>query len=113
MEHRGAEVAGRPTGSRGRDLTTCPDCGSGLVFPEQWEELRTDAFVLWLRCPNCEWHTTDVFGADALAGFDAELDHGQAELVRAMRRLERSNMIDELSQLARALHVDAIQPMDF
>src|SRR5262245_4823869 len=113
MDDRGKEAAGRLMQEREDELTRCPECNSDFVFPEQWEELGKEAYVLWLRCPECEWSTTGVFALDAVERFDDELDRGQVELVRALKRIERSNMIDEIDQLSRALAADAVQPMDF
>ena len=43
-------------------------CGSGLVYPVEWEEAGTTHWEVALRCPNCEWFATGVFEQDVVEG---------------------------------------------
>ena len=45
-----------------------------------------------LRCPNCEWETTDVYDQDTVERFDEELDRGTDSLVDDLKRLVAANM---------------------
>ena len=95
------------------DLHLCGACGSGLVYPVEWEEAGTTHWEVALRCPNCEWLATGVFEQDVVERFDEELDRGTEALVRDLKRLMHANMEDEIDRFAAALYAGHIVPEDF
>ena len=96
-----------------RELHVCPDCAAGLVFPVEWAEHDAVHWEVELRCPNCEWHATDLYAQEVVDRFDEELDRGTEALVRDLQRMTRANMEDEIHRFVRALAADAILPEDF
>ena len=96
-----------------RELHVCPECDNHLVYPVEWEEHDASSWEVVLRCPSCEWTTTEVYGQDAVDRFDEELDRGTEALVRDLKRLTKANMEDEIERFSRALAADAILPEDF
>jgi hypothetical protein len=95
------------------DLHVCPDCDSSLVYPTGWEEEDNGAWLLILRCPNCEWDGEGSFDRHAVARLDEELDNGTQALVRDLRDLSQANMEDEAERFITALHAEQIWPIDF
>jgi hypothetical protein len=95
------------------ELHVCPDCSSQLVYPLAWQEADDTSWKIVLRCPNCEWTLTDVFGDDLVQRFDEMLDRGTEALVADLRRLTRSNMEDDVERFAAALAHDHVLPEDF
>ena len=96
-----------------RELHICPDCQAHLVYPIEWAEAGSVHWEVSLRCPNCEWETTDLFSQDVVDRFDEELDRGTEALVRDLKRLTRANMEEEIDRWVHALSVDAVLPEDF
>ena len=96
-----------------QDLHLCCECDSQLVYPVQWREVERSMWEVSLRCPNCEWETTDVFDQDTVERFDEELDRGTDSLVDDLKRLVSANMEEEIDRFSRALSGDHILPEDF
>jgi hypothetical protein len=96
-----------------RELHICPECHAQLVYPVEWSEHDSVHWEVSLRCPNCEWESTDLYAQDVVDRFDEELDLGTEALVRDLKRLTRANMEDEIDRFVEALSVDAILPEDF
>ncbi|MBV9214110.1 MAG: hypothetical protein JOZ25_10755 [Actinobacteria bacterium] len=96
-----------------RELHVCINCGSGLVYPVQWEEADPKSWHVTLRCPECEWTEADVFTQDQCDRFDDELEAGTDALTRDYKRMVTANMSEEIDRFAAALHADAILPIDF
>src|SRR4051812_39357733 len=96
-----------------RELHICPACHAHLVFPVEWDEHDSVHWEVSLRCPNCEWHSTDLYSQDVVDRFDEELDRGTEALVRDLKRLTRANMEDEIDRFVEALAADALLPEDF
>ena len=113
------QQAGAPVASpAGRDETfsdlhICGTCGSGLVYPTEWEEAGTTHWEVTLRCPNCEWAGTGIFEQELVERFDEELDRGTEALIRDLRRLAHANMEDEIERFCTALEDGHIVPEDF
>ncbi len=97
----------------GRDLHRCEACSSDLVYPTEWDEVGTTHWEVALRCPNCEWNGTGVFGQELVERFDEELDRGTEALVRDLRRLMQVNMEAEIERFTQALEHNLILPEDF
>ncbi len=96
-----------------REIHICPDCRAHLVYPVEWAEHDAVHWEVSLRCPNCEWESTELFRRDAVDSFDEELDRGTEALIRDLKRLTRANMEDEIDRWVHALSADAILPEDF
>lgn len=96
-----------------RGLHVCGRCGSGLVYPVDWDEAGTTQWAVSLRCPECEWQDAGVFDQDVVDRFDEELDQGTRALVRDLKHLMHANMEDEVERFVAALHAGHIEPGDF
>ncbi len=99
--------------TRARQLHVCPDCDSELVYPTAWEQADGSRWEVSLRCPNCEWETTDVFEEEAIQDFDERLDCGTQALVDDLRQLTRANMEEDVERFALALEAGHVLPEDF
>jgi hypothetical protein len=96
-----------------QDLHVCLGCGSGLVYPVEWEEAGPDNWSVLLHCPDCDLHREGVFCQDTVESFDEELDRGADILAGGYKRLMRANMAEEIERFVGALNADAILPEDF
>lgn len=95
------------------ELHVCRQCRSHLVYPLSWDEESDTTWEITLRCPNCEWTSTEVFEEDAVQRFDETLDRGMESLVADLRQLARANMEDDVERFAAALAGDHVLPEDF
>jgi hypothetical protein len=94
-------------------MHVCGACTSPLVYPVDWEEAGTTHWEVSLRCPECEWSGTSVFGQEAVERFDEELDRGTETLVRDLKRLAQAHMEEDVERFVAALQADHIVPEDF
>ena len=108
-----SETDGQAPARTTGDLHVCPECRSHLVYPTAWEEAGEEHWELLLRCPNCQWDGTGVFGREIVERLDEELDRGTHALLADLKRLMYANMEEEIERFISALHADAIVPMDF
>jgi hypothetical protein len=95
------------------DIHVCPECTSQLVYPVAWEEAERARWEVSLRCPNCEWHVTDLFEEQAIQRFDETLDRGTEALVADLRQLTRANMEEDVERFIAALAAGHVLPEDF
>jgi len=95
------------------ELCRCCSCGSMLVQPIDWSLIGRSHWRVVLRCPNCEWSGTGVFGQEAVDRFDRELDRGTRKLQSTLTRVSRACMEAEVEAFAAALERDLIVPFDF
>ena len=95
------------------DLHVCPICRSELVYPVDWQEAGRTSWEVSLRCPNCEWTHTGVFGEEAIQSFDDTLDSGTEALVADLRELTRATMEDDVERFVRAIDAGFVLPEDF
>jgi hypothetical protein len=95
------------------ELHVCRKCRSQLVYPVSWDEASDTSWEITLRCPNCEWTCTELFGEDAVQRFDETLDRGTECLAADLRQLARANMEDDVERFAAALAGDHVLPEDF
>ncbi len=95
------------------DLNSCTACGSGLVYPTEWEEAGATHWEVTRRCPNCEWTATGTYSQAAVERFDELLDEGTEAVVRDLKRLMHANMEEEIERFVGALDADLIVPEDF
>ena len=95
-------------------LHICPKCSSALAQPTRWEQTADRGhWRLWRRCPECEWHGTNVFGEREIDAYDEELDRGTDQLSDQLKALERENMEWVADTFASALAADLITADDF
>jgi hypothetical protein len=106
-------TTGKQTGKSGAGMHTCPSCSSILVQPVNWQEQSDGAWLVELRCPECEWWDCESFSQGEVDRYDEELDRGGKELIEDLRALTRANMEEEMEHFALALASDAILPEDF
>jgi hypothetical protein len=99
--------------TRDPELCRCGSCGSMLVQPIDWSLIGRTHWRVVLRCPNCEWCGTGVFGQEAVDRFDRELDRGTRKLQATLTRVSRACMEAEIEVFAHALENDLIVPFDF
>ena len=109
----GAQNTAEAAPATAPELHICPTCNSHLVYPIAWEEAGRTSWEVSLRCPNCEWSHTDVFGEDAIQRFDETLDLGTEALVADLRKLTRANMEDDVKRFVAAIDADFVLPEDF
>ena len=95
------------------ELHICPACTGDLVYPIAWEEADESRWEVSLRCPNCEWSTTDVFEEAAIQRFDDTLDRGTEALVDDLRQLTRANMEEDVERFVKAIAAGHVLPEDF
>jgi hypothetical protein len=95
------------------ELCRCGGCGSMLVQPIDWSLIGRSHWRVVLRCPNCEWSGTGVFGQEAVDRYDRELDRGTRKLQATLTRVSRACMEAEIETFAAALENDLIVPFDF
>jgi len=95
------------------ELHICPECSCDLVYPVAWEEADPASWEVSLRCPNCYWSVTDVFGEETIQRFDQILDLGTEALANDLRQLTRANMEEDVERFAQALGAGHILPEDF
>jgi uncharacterized protein with PIN domain len=96
-----------------RELHICPECDGDLVYPVAWEEADRARWEVSLRCPSCEWTTTDVFEESAIQRFDETLDRGTEALITDLRQLTRANMEEDVERFAKAITAGHVLPEDF
>src|SRR5438034_9555652 len=90
----------------GRRIELCPGCESDRVHPVDWHEVDEGRWRLDLRCPDCRWLGTDVFGQDEVERYDDVLNADTDEMIDELDRLTRRNMADHLERFVRALEGD-------
>jgi len=95
------------------ELHICPECESDLVYPISWEEADAASWAVSLRCPNCEWNVTSVYGDAEIQRFDERLDRGTEALVADLRQLTRANMEEDVERFIHALDAGHLLPEDF
>lgn len=103
----------KPSEVEDRDLCHCDACGSALVEPVSWDAAGPQQWRVELRCPNCQLWTEGVFSQECVDRFDEALDAGTTAVVKDLKRLEHSNMVDAAERFIGALHAGAITPEDF
>ena len=95
-------------------LHVCPRCESPLVQPTCWEQAGDRGhWRLWRRCPECEWHSSEIHAEAEIDAFDEELDNGTRDLTEVLKALEHENMQYVADTFAAALHADLITADDF
>jgi hypothetical protein len=95
------------------DLHVCAACGKDYVNPVEWEPVTPEAWWMRLCCGECHvWREVTVTNQVA-ERFDAELDRRAAVIQRALNKLDRERMTEQVETLIGALRHDLIEPGDF
>lgn len=105
--------AATAVGATHEALHVCPDCGSGLVHPLDWDEDSPERWRILMRCPDCDARHEGVFGRALVERLDDELDRASAALLSDYRRLVHANMSEEVELLTQAFELDLIGAEDF
>ena len=94
------------------DLQICPVCKGKLVYPTRTIGL-TNISRVSLRCPECFLdRLVEVSNTKATEFLQVHIKMKQA-LERQVKRLEKTNMEEEIEKFVYALNRDYIQPLDF
>ena len=93
--------------------TACLVCGSGLIYPVDWERNREGSWNIEIRCPNCELRRTIVLAREGVETLNRAIYLGTQELAHEADVTARSNFSEESRKLVDALLRDLILPMDF
>jgi len=95
------------------DLHACAACGKDYVNPVDWEPVTPEAWWMRLRCGWCEvWREVTVTNQVA-ERFDIELDRRADYIHRALAKLDREHMVQQVETLIGALRHGLIEPSDF
>ena len=104
---------GPTTPAPASNLERCPQCASELVYPFDWDDTDGRAYVLALRCPNCEWTETGTYDRDTVLRLDERLEDGERALMADLDALTRANVEEDFDRFIAALRADQVWPMDF
>jgi hypothetical protein len=96
-----------------RRIELCPSCSGERVHPVDWREVDEARWELAVRCPDCRWNATDVFGQQEVERYDDVLSADTERMIAELDRVTRANMEEHLERFRIALELDAIEPMDF
>ena len=81
--------------------------------PVDWEPVTPEAWWMRLRCGECHvWREVTVTNQVA-ERFDIELDRRADILHRALAKLDRERMIEQVETMIGALRHGLIEPADF
>ena len=95
------------------DLHACAACGKDYVNPVDWEPVTPEAWWMRLRCGECEvWREVTVTNKVA-ERFDIELDRRADLIHRALHKLDRERMVQQVETMIGALRHGLIEPADF
>lgn len=93
-----------------RRLVDCVSCGAEFVTPLAWRERGESEWWMRVRCGECGFVRDVEVSHEEAARFDADLDHGIAQIASADAQLDRQPMIAESDAWAAALERDLIDP---
>lgn len=95
------------------DPYACPVCRSTLVYPADWDRAGESAWVIELRCPDCETRREVTLDRPGVEVLNRRLYRGLQALAREAERMTRRNFEEEAARFVDALARDLILPMDF
>jgi hypothetical protein len=95
------------------DLHRCVACGKDYVNPVDWEPVTPESWWMRLRCGECEiWREVTVTN-EVAERFDIELDRRAAIIQRALHKLDRERMVEQVETMIGMLRHGLIDPADF
>ena len=109
-----SRALGRHPRVRTRTTSThCAACGKDYVNPVDWEPVTPEAWWMRLRCGECHvWREVTVTNKVA-ERFDIELDRRADLIHRALAKLDRERMVQQVETMIGALRHGLIEPADF
>ena len=103
----------RPLRPHEDDLHACAACHTDFVNPVDWEPVSPESWWMRLRCGNCDvWREVTVTNKVA-ERFDIELDRRADVIHRALNKLDRERMVQQVETMIGALRHGLIEPADF
>lgn len=98
-----------------REILICDDteCGSSLVFPMGWVKEDSEHWALFLKCPECESETEEIFSEGEVWQLSDKMERVADLMLKNLVKLTKANMQAEADLLARALDEDLITADDF
>jgi hypothetical protein len=103
----------RPLRPHEDDLHACAACHTDFVNPVDWEPVSPESWWMRLRCGNCDvWREVTVTNKVA-ERFDIELDRRADVIHRALHKLDRERMVQQVETMIGALRHGLIEPADF
>ena len=107
-----ARALRRASGLPGVEIT-CPECGSDLVYPLDWEATSAPFWLVTTRCPECDSEHDRPMQRWLVERFVAQLHRQKRALGDDLARLSLGSFCDEVERFVAALQAGHIQPMDF
>jgi hypothetical protein len=98
---------------RVRQIEPCAGCGSERVHPMDWVEVEDMRWKLSVRCPDCEWESTEVYEQPEVERYDDLLNDSTDRMIEELDRITRENMAEMVERFRYALDNDGITPFDF
>src|SRR3954466_7842095 len=95
------------------DLHHCFSCGKDFVNPVNWEPVTPEAWLMQLRCGECEVYREVAVTNRVAERFDIDLDPRADLIPRALHKLDRERMIQQVETMIGALRHGLIEPGDF
>ena len=93
----------RPSRPHEDDLHACAACHTDFVNPVDWEPVSPESWWMRLRCGNCDvWREVTVTNKVA-ERFDIELDRRADVIHRALHKLDRERMVQQVETMIGAL----------
>ena len=88
-------------------------CSADFVNPVDWEPVGDTHWWMLLRCGECHvWREVTVTNQVA-ERFDIELDRRADLIHRALTKLDRERMVQQVETMIGALRHGLIEPADF
>lgn len=94
-------------------VSVCPVCHGDLVHPVDWRRTSEVAWLVRLRCPECETQRTVEMDRAQVERLNRDLYRGTQALAREAERISRRNFEEEAHRFVEALRTGLIQPIDF
>jgi uncharacterized Zn finger protein len=95
------------------NLHVCAACGKDFVNPVEWEAVTPEAWWMILRCGECHTFREVTVTNQVAERFDIELDRRQDPIHRALAKLDRERMVQQVETMIGALRRGLIEPADF
>jgi hypothetical protein len=95
------------------DLHHCAACGKDYVNPVNWEPVTPESWWMQLRCGECETYREVTVTNKVAERFDVELDRRADLIHRALHKLDRERMVQQVETMIGALRHGLIEPADF
>lgn len=97
-----------------KPLHICPECGSAMVHPLDWELVGGgDRWRCWRRCPECEWQEVGIHHEDEVHAYEEVLHLGCEILGAALKEWELRCMQEMGPAFSCGLATDLITADDF